>query len=57
MTLNQFESCELQEDGKGNDPAAFLRNRKIEKELEKKQKEMELLKEKTMKSNEYLKTR
>ena len=46
MTLNQFESCELQEDGKGNDPPAFIRNRKKEKESEKKQKEMEILKEK-----------
>jgi transcription factor IIIB subunit 2 len=46
MTLNEFESCDMQDDGRGNDPPAFVRNRKKEKELEKKQKEMERLKEK-----------
>lgn len=48
LTINEFDSSDLQDDGKGNDPPAFIRNRKKEKDLEKKQKEMELLKQKAM---------
>jgi len=59
MTLNEFESCDIQDDGRGNDPPAFIKNRKKEKEQEKKQKELEQLKEKAleiekmMKANDY----